>query len=219
MAQAPRFSRETAQARRAALVDATLAALADHGHAGVSVRRIAAVADVSPGLVNHHFDSLEALVAAAYETRAERLHEALMAGAGPPDAEPRAWLSSFFRASFSPEVIDPRLLNIWVVFWSLVPHAAELKAIQARSWAAYRHEIETRLAALAAAEGLVAFDAPAAALALSSLLDGLWVEACLNPQSYPPEVGIRLCEDWVDAHFLLARARQPQRAAQVHAPA
>ena len=42
------------------------------------------------------------------------------------------------------------------------------------------------------------FDADLAAIGLSALLDGLWLESGLNPGTFTPEQGIQICEAWVD---------------------
>jgi hypothetical protein len=38
-----------------------------------------------------------------------------------------------------------------------------------------------------------------AAIALSALLDGFWVELSLSPAIFKPREAIALCEDWVNA--------------------
>jgi hypothetical protein len=38
-----------------------------------------------------------------------------------------------------------------------------------------------------------------AAIALSALLDGFWVELSLGPTVFKPREAIALCEDWVNA--------------------
>ena len=38
-----------------------------------------------------------------------------------------------------------------------------------------------------------------AAIALSALLDGFWVELSLSPTIFKPREAIALCEDWVSA--------------------
>jgi hypothetical protein len=38
-----------------------------------------------------------------------------------------------------------------------------------------------------------------AAIALSALLDGFWVELSLSPAIFKPREAIALCEDWVSA--------------------
>src|SRR5450631_2892499 len=113
----PKFHRATPAVRREALVEATLRCLKQFGHEGVSVRRISAAAGVSIGLINHHFPSKSGLVAETYETLAVSLQESIHRQADARADSPRERLSGFFRASFGPQVIDPELFNVWLVFW------------------------------------------------------------------------------------------------------
>jgi len=55
-------------ARRRALVEATIECLKRFGHEGLSIRRISAQAKVSIGLINHHFPTKDALIAEATGT-------------------------------------------------------------------------------------------------------------------------------------------------------
>ncbi|MER2606456.1 MAG: TetR family transcriptional regulator C-terminal domain-containing protein [Siculibacillus sp.] len=203
VARQPKYRRALPEDRRVDLVEATLRCLARYGHQGVSVRRIAAEAGVSAGLVNHHFEGIESLVAAAYEKVARDVMAAILADVE-PIADPRRRLSAFVAASFSDAVLDPGLLKVWVVFWSLLPHSDQLKAIQQRTWADYRRTLEVDLAACA---GPVVFDAARAALGLAALMDGLWLAWCLDPDSYRPDVGVALCEAYVDDALVRSAAR------------
>src|SRR3546814_11133577 len=56
------FSREAADFRRQAMIDATAACLAEKGVAGTSVRSICMRAGVSSGLLRHYFDGVGALI-------------------------------------------------------------------------------------------------------------------------------------------------------------
>lgn len=198
----PKYRRALPEDRRGDLVEATLQCLAAHGHDGVSVRRIAAAAGVSAGLVNHHFDGIESLVAAAYERLSNDVLARVMRTVEIETA-PRQRLSAYFRTMFSDWVLDPGLLRIWVVFWSLLPHAEPLQVIQKRTWTAYHQSIVRELAACEAADP--GFDPAPTALGLAALMDGLWLQGCLDPGSYRPEVAIDLCEAFTDA----ALSRRP----------
>ena len=57
----PRFERKLPDARRQALIEATIECLKRFGHEGLSIRRISAQAKVSIGLINHHFPTKDAL--------------------------------------------------------------------------------------------------------------------------------------------------------------
>ncbi len=63
----------TAKAR---IRDAAISCVARYGTAGVTVRKIASIADVSPGLIIHHFGSMEELRSACDEYVASVIREA-----------------------------------------------------------------------------------------------------------------------------------------------
>jgi TetR/AcrR family transcriptional regulator, transcriptional repressor of bet genes len=196
----PKFHRESPAVRREALVAATLECLRRFGHAGVSVRRISAEAGVSVGLINHHFPGKAGLVAAAYETLATSLLEAIRAEAlAPTRATPEQRLHRFFVASFGPQILDPALFNVWLVFWSMVSHSPEMKAVHERTYGEYRETLEGLLRALRARPQVAPFRVKPAAIALSALLDGLWIEASLNPMTIKPAAAIALCDGFVGA--------------------
>ncbi|UTP41568.1 transcriptional regulator BetI [Phenylobacterium sp. LH3H17] len=195
-----RFSRELAPIRRQALIEATLASLAARGLGAVSVRDVAVRAGVSPGLVRHHFGSFGALLVEAYRHVVQRVDDhidATMAGAG---GDPDRRLAAFIAASFSPTIVDRDLLSAWLGFWGLVRTDPEAARLHAETYGAYRGRIEALLAAAALARGR-AVDVRAGALGLSAMLDGLWLELCLDPATFTPDEATRLAADWT-ARFL-----------------
>ena len=185
--------------RREALVDATLRSLKQFGHDGVSVRRISAAAGVSIGLINHHFPSKSGLIAETYENLALSLQEWIRQQVKDKAVSPRERLSDFFRASFATEILDPQLFNVWLVFWSMVAHSPEIRAVHDRTYGKYRLILESLLGQLAACGEAPPFKLRPAAIGLSALLDGLWVELSLSPKTFKPREAIALCEDWVNA--------------------
>jgi len=193
------FRRKTAAARREALIDATLQNLQRYGHAGTSIRRISAAAGVSIGLINHHFKAKSELIAAAYESLALSLQKSLRDRAQDDSANARDRISGFFRASFGPEFLDPAVFNTWLVFWSMVLHSPQMRAVHDRTYRRYRSLLESLLESLVAAGDAPRFTPRRAAIALSALLDGLWVEISLNPATFKPAEAVAICEDWVDA--------------------
>jgi AcrR family transcriptional regulator len=79
---APRRSQaERSAATRQALLDATIACLAEDGYANTTTSRVAERAGLSRGAHLHHFQTRQALLAAAMEHLAERRGEQLLAAA------------------------------------------------------------------------------------------------------------------------------------------
>jgi len=197
--QQPKFRRAPPTVRREALIEATLSCLRKHGHDGLSVRRIGAEAGVSPGLITQHFPSVSALIAASYETLSMSLLRSIDRHAREVDASPRERLRRFYEASFAPALLDPGLFNTWLVFWSMISHDAGVRAVHDRTYAAYRAALESLLGQLHRTAGVPRFRLRPAAIALSALLDGLWIEASMNPRTFKPAEAIALCEDWTSA--------------------
>jgi TetR/AcrR family transcriptional repressor of bet genes len=195
----PKFRRATPEVRREALIEATLSCLKKYGHEGVSVRRISAEAGVSIGLINHHFPSKSGLIAETYEFLALSLQDELRARAQNRTASPRERLSDFFHASFAPELLDPQLFNVWVVFWSMVAHSPEIREVHDRTYGKYRSILESLLGELVKSGAAPKLKLRSAAIALSALLDGLWVELSLSADNFKPREAIGICEDWVNA--------------------
>jgi AcrR family transcriptional regulator len=198
MAHEIRFARLEPELRKAHLVEATLKCLKLHGFQGSSIRKICAEAGVSVGLINHHYGGKDELVAEAYLTvtgRVMGLLQGALAEAGPAA---RDQLSAFFQASFSAELLDPQLLETWLAFWGAVKTAEAINLAHDQSYGEYRTILAQALNRLAEGEGWADFDAPLAAIGLSALLDGLWLEYGLNPATFTPEQGVQICEAWVD---------------------
>jgi len=197
-ASKPRYARRVASDRRDALVEAAIESLKRHGHEGLSVRRIAAAAGVSIGLINHHFPNEDALVAESYRTFSRRLtasFEAAVEAAGPA---PRLRLRAFFTAVFSRPNLDPQVLTAWVVYWGLLQVSQEMRAVHDEEGRGYGALLGRLLSDLARERGWAPPDLHLAVIGITALLDGLWLEWCLDPDSFRPKEASALCEDWVD---------------------
>ena len=190
----PAFRRQEPDARRLALIEACARVLARAGAAGASVRAIAVEAGVSPGLVSHYFSGIEALVAATYAhvegAVAETLDRAV-ADAGP---EPRARLDAFVTASFAPAIADPQLLATWIAFWSLVTARPAIAAQHDEQYSGSR----ARLEALLGDCGVAATEQRRAAIAVTALVDGLWLELCLSPGCFSAEEAGQIARRFLD---------------------
>ena len=202
MNEKPRkFRRVDPDLRREGLIDAALRCLAREGHDGLSVRRIAAEAGVSVGLINHYFPSIDMLVADAYETLATDIADRMAAAAEKAAGSPRERLAKLIEACFAPEIMDPSLLKVWVVFWGLILHSPDMRAVQKRTNGRFCGVFERFLRDVAEAEGRTV-DTALLALGMSAMHDGLWLEFCLDPESFKVEDGMALCHAWIDAKLV-----------------
>jgi AcrR family transcriptional regulator len=194
----PRFERQLPQARRQALIEAAIECLKRYGHEGLSVRRISAQARVSLGLINHHFPNKNELVAQAYRHFNSELVAGLRSAVERAPPAPRSRLTAFFEASFSPPNLDRDVLAVWVVFWGLYRHSRPIQRVHRESYQGYLDLLSAMLADLQKQCGSFRLDLRLAAIGLTSLLDGLWLEWCLDPATFKPQEAVALCEAWVD---------------------
>lgn len=195
----PRFERQLPQERRQALIEATIASLKLYGHEGLSVRRISAQAGVSIGLINHHFPKKDALIAQAYRYFNTQLVGGVRTAAMQASSSARARLRAFFKATFSPPNLDRDVLTVWVVFWSLYRHSPEIQKVHGETYREHVDLVRSMLADLAAEAGKLRFSLRLAAIGLTAIIDGLWLEWCLDPGNFRPAEAIALCESWVNS--------------------
>ena len=191
------FTRESADARRADLIEATAAVLAEAGLAGTNVRAICAKAGVSPGLLRHYFGGIDDLVAATYQATSDRMDAIFASAVEGAGRDPRARLTAYLTASFRPPVTDPELLGAWTAFWALARSDARMARIHADSYAGYREHLGELLAACGA------HDAERLAIMLTAMVDGLWLELSLDAASFGADAAVEMVERAVAA--LLSR--------------
>ena len=202
-ARRPRFQRQLPQQRRAALIAATIECLKRYGHDGLSIRTISAQAGVSVGLINHHFPNKDELVASAFRYFNRELVDGLKTAAARP-ATPAARLRAFLEASFSPPNLDADVLAVWVVFWGMYRHSRPIQRVQRETYADYVRLIRGLLADLIGKAPETGkprgrgINLRLASIGLTALIDGLWLEWCLEPGNFRPRAAVTLCETWVE---------------------
>ena len=196
----PRRRGEAKAYFRAKLIDAAIEAIARHGFSGLSVSRLVEYSGLSRGMVNLHFNRKDQL-----------LHEVLKHLA---DAYRTGWQAAIARAPGDPAA---RL-------WALIEHDVVRKDHEDRTliaWLAFRQEAitnpsyrplcDTREVAFLATvrsicvalikEGGYSIKPDVAALGITFLLEGLWLDWALDPERYRPKVGRAVCEAHLAAIF------------------
>lgn len=188
------FSREAADFRRQAMIEATAACLAQKGVSGASVRAICAQAGVSPGLLRHYFPGIDALIAETYRATSARLSAAVNAAVAAAGDDERARLNAYVTANFRPPVADPALFATWIAFWSLMKVDPQIAAIHRESYGAFRKDLEGLLTDC----GMPPDKAGLAAIALTALIDGLWLELSIDSSAFTSDQASAIATRWVD---------------------
>jgi AcrR family transcriptional regulator len=164
------MARMSPQDRREAIVDAALAVARRKGLAPTTVRDVALEMGTSSGLIHHYFESMDHVLAAAFERIAgEDLAEteALLERAG----DPTAVIAEFLR-SYAP-VGDDWAFQLWLDAWAEAARRPVLREASSRLNLAWAALLERTIRA-GLASGVFRCDDPsAAAWRILSLVDGL----------------------------------------------
>lgn len=182
------YQRLGEDARRNALLEATLDCLAEDGMAGASVRKIADRAGVSAGLIRHYFSSKDEMVHDAYAYLMGNLTGAAAESAHAASEGPAQALAHFIAANVMRPNLSSRKVSLWATFIGRVRAGARYAEIHRDSYREFLDLLETLIHPV-----LVQHDRPADpatchghAIALNGLIDGLWLEGSLEHGLYDP---------------------------------
>ena len=189
--KAPRFSREQPELRRAMLIEAATRCLSRGGIGAFTVDSICREAGVSRGLINHYFDSLDGLLVEVYKSSLyasvnAHIVEARQRRATNADWPPEEALVALVRSNFSPVYFSRANLLIWLSLWGEIAVNPRLQAAHSELYNAYRAELADDIASVARSRGREV-NAPAVARNFIALVDGLWLEWCLDATVMTPE--------------------------------
>jgi AcrR family transcriptional regulator len=190
--------------RRDAIVEAALAVARRQGLGATTVRDVAARMGTSSGLVHHYFDSMDDVLAAAFERAAgDDLAVAERAVAAADD--PVIALRAFF-GTYAPSDADP-VFSLWLDAWSEAPRRPAVQAVSRRLNLGWQDLLRRTIVGGVDRGVFRCADPGAAAWRLLSLVDGLMLQVVAH--------GTTVRRDDVQAWTLSAAERElglPQRA-------
>jgi AcrR family transcriptional regulator len=164
------MKRMTPDQRRKAIVAAALDVAVRKGLASTTVRDVAAEMGTSSGLIHHYFDSMDDVLAAAFERVAEQdleLSARLMADA----ASPVEALQVFFR-TYTPADKD-WAFQLWLDAWAEAARRPAVQATSRRLNLEWQGLLERTIRSGVASGAIACPDPRGAAWRILSLLDGL----------------------------------------------
>ena len=172
--------------RRAEVIEATCAVIADHGLEATTMRRIADRAGCTTGLVTHYYTSKHEILVAAlrhvHRAAGARMLDALAASSGPEA------LHSVIEQSLPLDERRLREWKVWLAFWGKASTSKSLRAEQrARysEWTELLHQLFAASDISAPVDGIVA------------LIDGIGTRATVDPASLPPARQLELIHGYL----------------------
>jgi TetR/AcrR family transcriptional repressor of bet genes len=192
--------RETPEVRRRQLIDAAMRSIAKYGYAGTTIETICDEAKVSRGLINHHFGSKEELIRQSYKALRDewmaQTHGSLLANYDEPEDK----LKAMIRVSFGPTMFKTEYLGIWAGFWSAIGKSPALRKLNRELFEKDREAYQEIFEAIATKRGKKV-DSRRAALSVIALIDGFWLEWCLDPKGFTAEEAEDACLSFVAQTF------------------
>ena len=182
-----------APARRAEIVRATIRCLARDGYARLTMKRVAAEARVSPGILHYYFADKRAILAAAAAQVMGDLDRRVAAEArGARDA--RARLRGLIRTCLGVALRERGFWSVFIEFWGEALHDPELAALNARTYARARRLIAAGIGRGVAEGAFRRVDPREAAAVILALLDGLSLQLTFDRGLMSLDRAVRLCE-------------------------
>ncbi len=176
-AGAPKFRRYPAGERATMLIRAGLECLAEGGITAFTVDNVCRRADASRGLIAHHFGGKEGLLAAVYGAAYQPMLALIDPGDGPLP------LGRLIARMIGGESVDPSTLRIWLALWGEVAVNPALRLAHRQNYGRYRTIVQRAIEAHGQARGL-RLDAGVLAASVIALIDGLWLEQCIDPDGF-----------------------------------
>jgi TetR/AcrR family transcriptional repressor of bet genes len=164
-------NRRTSDQRRGQIAAAALVCLTKVGYAGLTARKVAAEAGISLGHLTYHYDTMEAVLAAAYQLVAAQLAPLDVTVTGETPAER---LEAYLRAVYAPEQLTDAALRLRIDLWSAAQTNPAIAQIEADLHAQMRAKIEQHLTAIS--DPWKTGRIPMVEGFVLATLDGLWLE-------------------------------------------
>ena len=186
--------------RREQIVRATIRCLARDGYAGLIMKRVAAAAGLSQGILHYYFaDKRAILAAAALRVTADLDRRVAAEAGGARDARRR--LRALVRACLTVAARDREFWTVFIEFWGESLHDRALATLNARTYARSRRLIARMIAGGVASGAFRRIDPGSAAAAVLGLLDGLSLQHTFDRRGLPRAEAERLCTDVLWAYL------------------
>ena len=168
-----------APVRREQIVRATIRCLARDGYAGLTMKRVAAEAAVSQGILHYYFRDKAAMLAAAARRVTVDL-DRRVAAESRRARDARGRLRAVIRACLRTAVDNRDFWTVFIEFWGEAFHERRLAAVNRQAYARARRLIGAGLARGVATGEFRRIDVKEAAAVVLAVLDGLSLQVTFD---------------------------------------
>lgn len=178
--------------RRRELRQAAFEVLQQEGMTGATLEKVASHAGASKGIVLHYFRNKQELFEHAMREANASLSQAVITRLKRATT-PYDRLEAIIEGNFEERFFQPSICHAWLSLCAEVPREPQLARIQTVIHARMRSNLMSALVYL-----LPRSDCETVALAIASLIDGLWLRAGLQPEGLPRDTAIAQVRDYLN---------------------
>ncbi|MER8828644.1 transcriptional regulator BetI [Mesorhizobium sp. M0938] len=188
------------EVRQLQLIEATIDSLAKRGYSETTMADVADGAGLSRGIVNFHFESKEKLLVATLAYMADEYAAHWRAALTRAGDDPARQLQALVAADFDRSICNKRKLAAWCAFWGEAKSRPTYQALCGARDAAYQ-KVFIDLCATLKQSGGYAFEPQVMALALSAMLEGLWLRLMMGTEDVTRETALQAANEFLSAAF------------------
>jgi AcrR family transcriptional regulator len=195
-----RGRKQSKEFRRLQLIEATIDSLAKRGYAETTMADVADGAGLSRGIVNFHFESKEKLLVATLQFMADEYAAHWRNALQKAGDDPARQLAALVAADFDRSICNRRKLAAWCAFWGEAKSRPTYQALCGARDAAYQNVIVHLCRTLKEQAGY-GFEPQAMGLALSAVLEGLWLRLMMGAEDVTRESALQAANAFLAAVF------------------
>ena len=177
--------------RKKELRRAAFEVLQREGMAGATLEKVAAHAGASKGIVLHYFANKQELFEHAMREANAELRDAVVARLNRA-ITPRDRLEAIIEGNFEERFFQPSICHAWLSLCAEVPREPQLARIQKVIHARMRSNLMSALVALVPED-----ECERVALAITALIDGLWLRLGLQSGGFTREDALKQMRDYL----------------------
>ncbi len=188
------------EVRQLQLIEATIDSLAKRGYAETTMADVADGAGLSRGIVNFHFESKEKLLIATLQHMYDEYSAHWRAALLKAGDDPARQLQILVWADFDRSICNKRKLAAWLAFWGEAKSRPVYQALSS-SRDNYYQQVFIDLCASLKQSGGYAYEPQVMALALSAMLEGLWLRLMMGTEDTTRETALQAANAFLAAAF------------------
>lgn len=188
------------EVRQQQLIEATIDSLAKRGYAETTMADVADGAGLSRGIVNFHFESKEKLLIATLQYMYDEYSAHWRAALQKAGDDPARQLQVLVWADFDRSICNKRKLAAWLAFWGEAKSRPVYQALSS-SRDAYYQQVFIDLCATLKESGGYGYESQVMALALSAMLEGLWLRLMMGTEDTTRETALQAANAFLAAAF------------------